>query len=102
MKFFILFFCFIFLVCSKNVGYFWVVTDIHLDLFYKEGSDPIDCEGEILCCRKFHINQTEKAPKYGPYSRCDQPLIAVQEHLKFIKDYTSKMPQKPDFLLHLG
>ena len=61
----------ILLVFSKlddQVGYFWYISDIHIDPKYKEGADT-KCE-EVLCCRTFSQNQTQRAPKLGVYDRC--------------------------------
>jgi sphingomyelin phosphodiesterase len=83
-------------------GFFWVITDTHIDPSYKIGADPDNCNGEILCCRYFHANQTNRAPQFGSYTRCDQPPSALQQHLNWVRDFSNSMSVKPDFVLYGG
>jgi 3',5'-cyclic AMP phosphodiesterase CpdA len=96
------------LVClalSQNIGYFWQISDPHIDVDYKEGSDPHWCAYEIMCCRHFHANQTSKAGKFGETGAsqiCDAPHSLIAGGFDFIKEHSAKLNPKPDFLFLTG
>ena len=82
------------------------VTDIHLDLNYKEGT-IIDCDTP-LCCHdypnntKFKNNKKNKnkkynlSGKYGAYGKCDT-------NIELIKVFSQKIKElKPDFIMFTG
>lgn len=73
------------------------VSDIHLDLRYKEGT-IVDC-GKPLCCHK-PPGKDEKnvklGGKYGAIGKCDGVLEVVREFAIKAKEI------KPDFILFTG
>jgi len=70
---------------TTGTGRFIHISDIHVDLLYKEGSS-IDCDYP-LCCRNGTGNSTHFAGKFGPSSRakCDVPMATVDSLLEDIK-----------------
>ena len=58
---------------------FVAFTDIHVDLYYEEGSEAL-CDISI-CCRKESANKGNKAEptlragKWGTLAKCDLPLV---------------------------
>lgn len=87
----------------NNVGYFWQVTDPHIDLLYVEGSDP-DCDFP-LCCRERSANQKHFAGRFGNFGNCDSPVIAMESALEFMRDFVppgQSQPIVPDFVLYGG
>ncbi|KAL9652316.1 hypothetical protein ABK040_011974 [Willaertia magna] len=83
---------------NPNSGYFWHLTDPHIDLSYREGSN-INC-GEIVCCRQ-NSPKTENfqpAKKFGSYGGCDIPLDTFINILHFVANYSIEA----DFLLYGG
>lgn len=84
---------------------FWIITDIHYDSGYVEGSEA-EC-GEPLCCRYNNLTDTtqnnvsvpikDPAGKWGNY-RCDAPLALVQGILSEMV----KIEPNPDFIVWLG
>ena len=74
---------------SQGVGKILHITDIHLDLFYKENYN-INC-GLPICCRpdstKISNKEEQLSGKYGsPYGKCDIPLSLLKGTLEFIKN----------------
>jgi 3',5'-cyclic AMP phosphodiesterase CpdA len=103
-------FLLLFLIHISNceIGYFWQVSDPHIDYHYKENSDPDNCHNEIMCCRYQFQNQTRKVGKFGEAVvkpkgiYCDTPLITLQKGFEFITDYSNTLNPKPDFMLIAG
>ncbi|KAK3098121.1 hypothetical protein FSP39_016346 [Pinctada imbricata] len=79
---------------SSNIVRVLQVSDIHMDIKYKEGS-PAKCDF-FLCCRG-GSNGTGKAGKYGTYG-CDLPRRTVDVVLKNIR----KLRPKPDLIIYTG
>ncbi|KAI9305400.1 Metallo-dependent phosphatase-like protein [Cunninghamella echinulata] len=75
-------------------GKFLHLTDIHLDPYYVEGSDP----GK-LCHRKNKKKKKNTAGKYGALSTdCDSPIPLVDASFAFMKNQL----QDIDFIIYTG
>lgn len=63
------------------------ITDIHLDLYYKEGADA-DCDMPMCCRASSGSPKTKKtaAGKWGSYRKCDSPQWLVESAFKHIRD----------------
>lgn len=80
---------------SSEVGYFWHVTDPHVDFLYKEGSEA-KCD-QLMCCRDVVPNPKQRAGKFGSLP-CDPPLSTFKNALEFVKSY----PVDTDFIFYGG
>ncbi|CAO3633914.1 unnamed protein product [Cunninghamella blakesleeana] len=75
-------------------GKFLHLTDIHLDPYYLEGSDP-----DKLCHRKSKKSKKNTAGKFGALStECDSPIPLVDAAFGFMK----KQLQDIDFIIYTG
>ncbi|KAF0980144.1 hypothetical protein FDP41_013358 [Naegleria fowleri] len=84
---------------SNTSGYFWQITDPHLDSEYVVGS-VANC-GQLVCCRKNspRTNGTvQYAERFGTYAPCDVPLETFVSALEFIKNF----PVEGDFVFYGG
>lgn len=88
---------------QPNVGYFWQVSDPHIDIHYKIGADPRQCNFETVCCRHFFENQTSRAGPFGSsVGYCDTPMSTILAGFQFIHDYSQRMSNRPEFILLAG
>lgn len=74
----------------KSISKFVQVTDIHVDPYYKPGSDA-SC-GEPLCCRSTNgqaKNKDRSAGTWGDYRNCDTPVNTLRHVLKNINEIHS-------------
>lgn len=83
---------------ARKLGYFWQITDAHLDLSYLVGGDP-NCDS-IQCCRAKSPTQKNFAGPLGDY-KCDFPLPSFQATLDFVRSFALPDGQKPAFI-HYG
>lgn len=93
------------IVLSQNVGYFWQISDPHIDVDYKAGSDPDNSNFEIMSCRHFFPNQTRRAGQFGETQTkfiCDTPERTIDAGFKFVSEYSQRLTPKPDFLIMTG
>eukprot|EP01080_Neovahlkampfia_damariscottae_P012628 gene12628-6532_t len=91
------------LSCFAKVGYFWQLSDPHLDREYKHGGDTKNCNFEIVCCRHTFPNTTSKAGKFGhAESLCNAPIVTIKSAYEFIKTYSQRLSPQPSFLLMTG
>jgi sphingomyelin phosphodiesterase len=82
-----------------SVGYFTVITDVHLDPFYSVGSIT-DCDHPMCCRANYGPRESASPPshlagKWGDYA-CDPPMNIVNATLAF----ASSLPA--DFVLFTG
>lgn len=79
--------------CSFSfVGYFWVLSDAHVDLFYRLDGDPASY------CHNQSLNHTKKnLGKFGHYS-CNPPIRLLLSAISASK----KIDPNVDFLIWLG
>lgn len=101
----LIFFVFIYFVIAQNIGYFWQISDPHIDVDYKSGADPDNCNFEIMCCRHFFSNQTRRAGQFGETNTkfiCDTPERTIDVGFKFINEYSQRLNPKPDFIFLTG
>lgn len=87
------------LTSSEGTLSFIHLSDVHIDLLYKEGSVK-NCP-EVLCCREESREPSEgeiiRAGKYGmENSLCDSPKILLEEFAKHF------FASDPDFLVYTG
>ncbi|KAL0206767.1 hypothetical protein P9112_012478 [Eukaryota sp. TZLM1-RC] len=78
---------FIIFTSAIDTGYFWQITDIHSQWFYKTGSDP------ELGCQAGSGN----AGKFGSF-HCDTPSVLTDSAFQFMQ---SKL-KNPDFIVWTG
>ncbi|KAI9026496.1 Metallo-dependent phosphatase-like protein [Phycomyces nitens] len=75
-------------------GKFLHITDIHLDAYYLEKSDPSN-----LCHRKSKTNSNNVSGKFGALGTdCDSPTSLVQASFDFMKQSLSDV----DFIIYTG
>eukprot|EP01080_Neovahlkampfia_damariscottae_P012629 gene12629-6533_t len=90
-------------VVYAKVGYFWQLSDPHIDYDYKEGGDMVNCNFEIVCCRHKYANTTKKAGKFSaPESSCNTPIVTIDSTFNFIKTFSQRLNPKPSFVLMTG
>jgi sphingomyelin phosphodiesterase len=84
-------------VKAPSNGYFFQISDLHLDPSYREGA-VIDC-GLPLCCRTGNSTQPGNSSRLWGEYECDPPQRMVQAALSVITQDQEKLP---DFVLWTG
>lgn len=85
---------------KSGVGYFLQLTDVHLDIAYKEGTNSI-C-GLPLCCRGEvgkSSNASTAAGKFGTVAKCDTSPALWEGTIAFLK---ANISANLDFVLWTG
>ncbi|XP_064626772.1 acid sphingomyelinase-like phosphodiesterase 3b [Lineus longissimus] len=77
---------------ESDIGHFWQISDIHLDLDYSTDGDP-----ENSCHKDIFPKNLTKLGEFG-YPTCSSPWILVQGAVDAMKTIKAK----PDFVLWTG
>ena len=65
-----------------SVGYIWGIADPHVDLLYKENTNP-NC-GIPQCCRVQQPNGTNDSGKFGAFGHCDSMYLMTRGRMEFL------------------
>jgi len=89
-----------FLANGLNIGYFWQITDFHLDIRYGKNVSERSTK-EYFLGGYDEGCWTEKRGKFGDFS-CDSPLSLIESATNFIKKYEESSIDPADFIIWTG